>query len=251
MLSATGTLQRITDDPGDDAAAWSPTSGQIAFVRYTSGDANIYVIRPDGTGLTRLTRDGSSFSPSWAPDGSRILFLRERPGRTGFYTMRADGTRVRKLEGGRRFDTSPAWSPDGRRIAFVGAGLQNLYICRSDGSGLRAVDRDLNAGWPSWSPDGSKIAFANETDGSIDVINPDGDGWRAVVDLTKLPGGTAMQPNFTKPAWAPDGTSLVFAAGNSVESHLYLAPLDGSRIEQVTVGAVTDESPSWSQPHQR
>jgi Tol biopolymer transport system component len=44
--------------------AWSPDAAWIAFV----GRGDLYVIRPDGTGLRRLTRTkADEFSPAWQP----------------------------------------------------------------------------------------------------------------------------------------------------------------------------------------
>jgi Tol biopolymer transport system component len=86
--------------------------------------------------------------------------------------------------------------------------------------------------------------FVDEDDGSIHVMNRDGTDQRNVFDVTTLPGG--MVSNFTKAAWSPDGTELVFAAGNPHTSHLYVVGIDGTGIRQLTTGAVTDESPDWS-----
>jgi Tol biopolymer transport system component len=60
---------------------WSPDGRLIAFVRHcgsgeTSEDDEIYVIRPDGTGLRRVTSGPADDSPSWAPDGRRLAFVR-------------------------------------------------------------------------------------------------------------------------------------------------------------------------------
>jgi TolB protein len=246
VLGADGTLRRITTDPGDDQAGWSPDGTRIVFNRSIRGDQSIYLMHADGSGLTRLTAGPSDASPAWSADGSRILFMREVPGRWDFYTMKPDGTGLRRLTKGRKDDGTPVWSPDGATIAFVGSGSRNLslYLMNADGSNRKRIGGDINAGWPRWSPNGRKIAFVNEDDGSIQVINPDGSGGRNVFDVTTLPGGT--EPNFTKPAWSPNGTKLSFAAGSPQTSHLYVVGIDGSGIKQLTTGHVTDESPAWS-----
>ncbi|HYL52301.1 MAG TPA: hypothetical protein VEZ15_10050 [Acidimicrobiia bacterium] len=239
-------MRRITTDSGDDQAAWAPDGTKIVFNRYNNGDQQIYVMSSSGSGQKRLTTGRSDASPTWSPDGTRILFTREVPGRSDFYTMKPDGTDLRRLAKGRRDDGTPVWSPDGSIIAFVGTGARNLalYVMRAGGSTRRSIGGDINAGWPKWSPDGTELALVDEDDGSIQVFNADGSGRRKVFDVKTLPGD--MQPNFTKAAWSPDGTALIFAAGNAQTSNLYIVGIDGSGIKQVTTGPVTDESPAWT-----
>jgi len=246
VLAADGTSRRITTDPGDDQAAWSPDGTKIVFNRYRKGDQQIYVMSATGSGQKRLTTGRSDASPTWSADGTRILFTREVPGRSDFYTMKADGSDVRRLTKGRPDDGTPMWSPDGSTIAFVGSGSRNLalYVMRAGGSTRRSIGGDINAAWPRWSPNGTELAFVDEDDGSIQVLNADGTGRRKVFDVTTLPGD--MQPNFTEAAWSPDGMALIFAAGDSQSSHLYIVGIDGSGIKQVTTGPVTDEGPAWT-----
>src|SRR5207245_2911564 len=75
VLAADGTLRRITTDPGDDQAAWSPDGTKIVFNRFTKGDQQIYVMHANGGDLTRITAGTSDASPTWSPDGSSIAFV--------------------------------------------------------------------------------------------------------------------------------------------------------------------------------
>lgn len=64
---------------------WSPDGHWIAFIRICGVFepslrtwSNIFVVRPDGTGLRPLTNAGlrrkfSNDSPAWSPDGKRIV----------------------------------------------------------------------------------------------------------------------------------------------------------------------------------
>jgi len=82
-------------------AGWSPDGSRIVFTSPDGGQANIYAIHPDGTGLVPLTTDGISYGATWTPDG-RILFLHglgaagsgDAP---GFWTMDADGGNATEL----------------------------------------------------------------------------------------------------------------------------------------------------------
>ena len=146
VLGGDGVLRRITTNPGDDAAFWSPDGRRVAFIRYSNGNANIWVVRADGTGGKQLTKDGESFSPTWSPDGSRILFMRVVGRGIALDTMRADGTDLRVLTRGGMFDASPAWSPDGTKVAFVASGQSHLYVMNADGSHRRRIGGDVERG---------------------------------------------------------------------------------------------------------
>jgi Tol biopolymer transport system component len=51
-------------------------SGTIAFVARIDNRADLYLIKPDGTGRRRLTHDArEEGSPTWAPDGKSLAFI--------------------------------------------------------------------------------------------------------------------------------------------------------------------------------
>ena len=127
------------------------------------GQAQVYVMAADGTGVRRLTNLYSAKRAAWSPDGRRLAF----DGR--FYTtlfdfdigiMRADGSHVRRVTRGPERDTMAAWSPDGRRLAFSRLRAENaepdVWLVRPSG---RDAHRLVRGSAPTWSPDGRWIAF--------------------------------------------------------------------------------------------
>jgi Tol biopolymer transport system component len=78
-----------------DKIDWSPNGSRIAFSTpdfdHPGISANVYTIRPDGTGLVQLThdRDGTIDNgvDSWSPDGTRIAFASNRSGTYEIYSM--------------------------------------------------------------------------------------------------------------------------------------------------------------------
>jgi TolB protein len=118
VLDADGTnLHRITPRRLDGGEPdWSPDGKRIVFSSaYQSQHrhADIYTVRPDGSGLRRIHRERNghySFDPVWAPDGSAIAFVRSSAKQPPhIWTMKPDGTRLRRKTHGKSIDLSPDW----------------------------------------------------------------------------------------------------------------------------------------------
>lgn len=72
----------------DGQPAISPDGKRIAFVSNGDGNAEIYLMNTDGTGLLRLTRNSSAdLSPRFSPDGQRIIFSSNRGGKFALYKL--------------------------------------------------------------------------------------------------------------------------------------------------------------------
>jgi TolB protein len=240
-----------------DASAGS--SDLIAFTRcreLTSCErgSDIWVMRPDATGLKRLTRDGThNGSPSWSPDGTRIAFVSGRGRVDQIWTMRADGSGMRRLTTPRALDEQPAWSPDGRRIAFVRRSsdtLSAIYLVNADGTRLRPLTHGHgDYRHPSWSPDGHRIVYSyagdpRHTRYGIYVAEATGRGEHKL-----SPHSTA---DYLDPAWSPDGGRIAFSylvpRGQKYIAHLKTMSAGGGN-ERAVARAPADTvffAPSWS-----
>lgn len=142
-------------------AAWAGTfpgeNGKIAFTSNRDGNAEIYVMNPDGTGQTRLTNNAASdFEPSWSPDGTKIIFTSERDGNREIYVMNADGSAQTRLTNNPTEDASPSWSPDGTKIAFFSnrGGSDGIFIMNAaDGTGqTRLTNNTASDSQPDFGP---------------------------------------------------------------------------------------------------
>ena len=77
--------------------------------------SQIYLIHPDGMGLTRLTlfkRGTTVTSSSFSPDGKQIVSGASGVGGDpDVYFMRADGTKIRPVTRTKLWDSAPDWGP--------------------------------------------------------------------------------------------------------------------------------------------
>lgn len=172
--------------------SFSPDGQWIVFTSERDGEgdgqADIWRVHPDGTGLERLTSDPSLEDAGvLSPDGKKLAYVSTKGGaRTAnIWVMDLATRRAKNLTGDGKSappltmngNFRPSWSPDGQWIAFssdrgekwsgaesgAGAGHwqpASLYIMRADGSGVRRLTSTTPAetvGSPKWSADGKKI----------------------------------------------------------------------------------------------
>jgi TolB protein len=82
-----GNEHELTSGNTDYQPEWSPDGQWIAFIRHINTNRSLYVVRPDGTGLTRLTQGPSDTHPAWAPDGTKIAFVRPLDGNEDIFAF--------------------------------------------------------------------------------------------------------------------------------------------------------------------
>jgi len=217
-----------------------PLEGKITFNSNRNGNVDVFVMNPDGSGVTQLTNHPfDDLLPLFSPDGSRIDFGRCGFGRCDIVVINADGSGERTV----LFDAFPgAWSPDGNRIVL--GKNDGIWIVNADGTGLvRVADPQFVT---DWSPDGRQLMLANDFDGDFELyaMNLDGSG------VTKLTDNNANDYPGRGAAWSrPDGTRILFTSnrGGTGEQNIYVMNADGTGVTQLTPNdGFNDVGPSWS-----
>jgi Tol biopolymer transport system component len=91
--------------------AWSPDGRWIVFQRPYG---QLYLVRPDGSGLHRIPLElppgSGALNPSWSPDGAWIAFSLQRDDRAEIALVRPDGTGFRTVPTAVGELQSPDWA---------------------------------------------------------------------------------------------------------------------------------------------
>lgn len=214
-----GLMQLTSGATSDTEPAWSANGSRIVFARLgPSFTDEIWVMNPDGSGQTRLTSGASDRSPAFLPDG-RIVFTRLVLGQGGsldIWIMNGDGSGQTQLTSDPTEEFEPTASPTGQLIAFARGPFFDTDIITMTPSGAAqtaVTTGDFKDEGPNFSPDGGRIAFSRcdsgEGCGSAARIVTVAATGGAVGTVT--PGGDAeVDPSDLDPAYAPDGTQIVF-----------------------------------------
>lgn len=192
-----GTNPRVlADDIFDDRfPAWSPTGEWITFVSWRDGNADIFIVRPDGRGVRNLTQDkGWDVSPSWSPDGAEIAFFSVRSRYRNLYVMDAEGSHLRQLTDMQELSAgyywyAPAWSPAGDIIAMqttINRDREIILVTRDGGSPIRLTAEDGTDAIPVWASDGSRLIFMSDRSGEFALYEMD---WRESLTRRLTPVG--------------------------------------------------------------
>ncbi|MBN1145312.1 MAG: PD40 domain-containing protein [Bacteroidales bacterium] len=261
---ATAGCSKSDGGSDDDGPQIDQLQGKFVFVSRDDGDADIYTVNADGTGLLALTDNNvEDVHPAWSPDGTKIAFYTwgyNAPSEVK--VMNSDGSNKIQIThdavGHNIEEDWPTWSADGTLIAFEtyrdatiqdnGTTMLNadIYVAAADGSGgdVGITDHLFYEGNPSWSPDGSKIAFVHaeiyeaggnlySTGHDIYVMNTNGSGWEQL---------TTDGYNNMHPRWSPDGTTIVCQSDEGVCT----VDLDGNKEVLVNYGGNPSFSPDGS-----
>jgi WD40 repeat protein len=99
----------------------SPDGKWLALFNAPDRHQDLFIMRPDGSGLSRLTDDEArDWNPRFTPDGSALTFFSNSGGKYDGWSIRLDGsarTRLTDLTPGVSFTM---FAPDGKRLMAAG-----------------------------------------------------------------------------------------------------------------------------------
>jgi dipeptidyl aminopeptidase/acylaminoacyl peptidase len=244
--------------------SWSPDSRTLSFV----SQGSIWTVPASGGQPHRLTRSlpgegdprqAGDRSPRWSPKGDWILFETGRRGHSDVAVVSPDGLRESILSNGNADAGESAWSGDETQIAYTERTPEyfsgRLLVANFDPNSGRAdkpkvlytarVDRggSWSLGRPAWSPDSRQLAISLQES-----------GWENVY-LIPAAGGTPKpltrgEQEDRDPVFSPDGKAIALVSnrGSLEESHIWIAPMDGSSTHALTHFDVPgiESAPEWS-----
>jgi serine/threonine protein kinase/Tol biopolymer transport system component len=218
MPVAGGPRVKVTNDAALDwAPVWSPDGKYLYFASDRGGTMGIWRIAVDqASGRARgapepiaAGADVAMDLPHLSKDGSALIFRSQlqsvNPAAIAFDpgSGRVSGVTLLQHRTGTLMPSDV--SPDGKWVALASVldRQQDIFIMRSDGSGLSHVTDDAARDWsPRFTPDGGALTFFSNQSGKYDgwLIRADGSG------RTRL---TNIEPGLTFAMFAPDGKRLL------------------------------------------
>lgn len=227
----------------------SPDGKKIVFETSMAGLYQLFIMNPDGSGLTQITHDAATHdTPAWSPDGHKIAYASDKTGHSVIYTINPDGSGEERMTDDRHEYIHPNWSADSTKIIYCSD--DDLKPPQKNASDIFSIDLKtkqvttlITGGtntYPSWSPSGDKIVFRRMIgDMNSEVFLANGDGSDAH-NLTNHPAFDGW------PAWSPDGTQIAFASNRNANYQIFTMKADGTDVRLVanTEGRATE--PRWS-----
>jgi TolB protein len=115
----------LTEDSNDCRQPnWSATGNFILYQRYTSGQWDIWKMKPDGTEKGKVTSgDGDKTDASFTSDGNYILYSGDADqDYANIYKISINGGTAIRLSNYEGYDGAPSISSDGRKLVFESYG---------------------------------------------------------------------------------------------------------------------------------
>jgi len=184
-------LKKLTSVSGYDAEATvNFKTGRIVYTSLASGDLDLWVMNPDGSGKRQITRQtGYAGGAVFSPDGSKLVWRANHPStpeavasykdflsrnlvspmKMELFVSDANGRNAKQITDFGCASFAPTFTRDGRKILFASnkqaCDTRNfeLYLINLDGSGLEQVTHFGGfTSFPEFSPDGKTLVFVSD-----------------------------------------------------------------------------------------
>ena len=228
--------KRLTSGRYEGRSLTFARDGRILFISQESGNDDIWVMNPDGTGRRRLTTDPSIDAwPTVANDGRTVLFASLKTGAPHIYRMSIDGGEPTQLTDGPG-EWNPVASPTEPLVIFFSSNDKGVMKMNLDGSGQTRLDLGFSY-LPAISPDGTRIAYSYWDDQAkpeqlrqafYDLRT----GEKTV--LPPVPKTAIRQDSQVILRWSPDGKSVAYIDDRDGVSNIWRQPIAGGPAQKMT-----------------
>jgi serine/threonine protein kinase len=215
--------------------------GIIAFPRFDTarGTYDVFSCSVAGTNCRRIQDQASQ--PDFLPDGTRLVVHSWRPDDKGLIVFTATGQRIWQIT-----DQLEAARPS---VDYLGD--RYVYHSRAESDRQPRLFRTYNAETrpivraastvvgqsPSWTPDG-QILYSGCLINSCGIIIMRADG---TFPRQIIPGGSE-----TNPEASPNGKQIAFMSRRDGNWEVYVAGINGERVQRLTRTPSNDGLPTWS-----
>jgi Tol biopolymer transport system component len=265
---------RLTDDAAYEN--WwpriSPDRARVLFYRSPAGnpenygEASLWVMNADGTGVTQLRakgQDGWTMQGhgEWSPDGTRIAMFGSAGTALEIFVTDAMGAHPVQYTHRGGVNTDVSWSPDGTKLLLNGCpgtpcvpANYEIYAMPSVAfaDATRLTTDSVASYDPYFSPDGQQLAWLVNVDPNANVIPGTGTSLGRWAIRIADAGGNARylidDGNInSKPAWSRDGQTIYFhrMVPPDYRFKVFRIARDGTGLTDITLGAAgISEHPS-------
>lgn len=153
---ASGELRRITDDPHESAAAWSPDGTHLLVKMRLPGGDSLDVVTVDAS-VTASHRFAGRTETYWSRDGRQILILetRSRAERASTLFVWRPPEAPLTMDVPLSTVERALWSPDGTRLLLSGLDgrRRKVLVCAHDACGAAELEMEAGSRLAVWTGD--------------------------------------------------------------------------------------------------
>lgn len=219
-----------------DGLAWNPDGRSvIVSSSLATSVGSLWRLPIDGGGPVPITAPLIHISsPAISAQARRLAYV-DRVRNISTWRMSTDGHgSAAQFIASSFLDSAADYSPDGKFIAFRSdrSGVNEIWICRSDGTGLRKITsfNGPMTGSPRWSPDSQWLAFDSRAAGRADIyLLKVSDNIPVRVTTEGAGDSDSVVPN-----WSADGQSIYFSSNRSGSWQIWRKTIATNAEVQVT-----------------
>jgi serine/threonine protein kinase len=243
-----GTPRRVLDF---NYASWSPDGSQLALSRFLSQKRIWFANKISGDTVSIPLKGNFTWlhDVDWSPAGGLLLFKAVGEKRCTIWTITTDGRRQSKALEDSVLLSSPRFSSRGDAIYYLRTqgqtdDLMKIKIDPTSGKprgSPATIQTGLQAGaFFSMSKDNRHLIYTREQ-GYSNLWLADYQGGQ-----TKTKQLTRGSPLVFSPRISPDGKRIAFSMGNLLQANIFVMPIEGGKVEQLTFFDSFNDGPVWS-----